>query len=159
VSVESPAPGSTPLGQVQVATYAARRRTLMFLGLAAITGLALIGGIEEWIRAVGDRAADDPKRAISEIAYVLQVLAATISLSLIGLALVVVRVSWRVHAARRFPPPGMTLAVDVSVVEGASAVRRSYVGFLLGSILGGLAVVLPYMLWRILSVMVSAPVG
>lgn len=131
----------------------------MFLAVTTITGLALIGGVEEWLRAVQERASHDPQRAIGEMAYVLQVLAAVISLSLIGLALVVVRVSWRVYLAERFPPPGMTLAVDVSIVEGAPAVRRAFGGFVMAAVLGALAVVFPYMLWRTLSLLLSGPPG
>jgi hypothetical protein len=127
----------------------------MFLAVAAITGLAFIGGMEEWIHAVRDGASSDPRRAIGELAYVLQVLAAVISLSFIGLALVVVRVSWRIYVAKRFPPPGMTLAVDVSIVEGRSAVRRAFAGFALAAVLGALAVVFPYMLWRALSLLAA----
>jgi hypothetical protein len=131
----------------------------MFLALVTITGVALIIGFEQWLAVMRDVATRNPKQAGDQIAYVIRVFAAVISLSLAGLALVVARVSWQVYAARRFPPPGMNLAFDVRVVEGLRAVWRALAGFVTAMLLGAMAVVMPYLLWRILSLIVPAPSG
>jgi hypothetical protein len=144
---------------IQTATPAARRRTLTFLAIVTMTGMALIIGFEQWLAIVRDVATRNPKQAGDQLAYVIHVLAAIISLSLIGLALVVARVSWNVYVARRFPPPGMNLAFDVKVVEGLRAIWRAAAGFVTATILGALAVVMPYLLWRMLSLIVSSPTG
>ena len=145
--------------KIQAATPQARRRTVIFLAIVTVTGVALVIGVEQWLGRVRDLAVHDHNAASDQIAYVIRVLAAAISLSLVGLALVLTRVSWRVYAARRFPPPGMSLAFDVQVVEGLRAVWRAFWGFFFSTILGALAVVMPYLLWRILMVVMPAHAG
>lgn len=144
---------------VQAATPAARRRTITFLALATITGLALLIGVEQWLAVLRDLAARNPDQASDQIAYVIRVFAAIISLSLIGLALVVARVSWRIYAARRFPPHGMNLAFDVRVVEGRGALRRAVAGLVMATFFGAMAVTMPYLLWRLMSLAIPSHPG
>lgn len=154
-----PADPQPQLRQIQEATPGARRRTLLFLAIITLTGVALIIGVEQWLARVRSIAAHNPQQASDQIAFFIRVFAAVISLSLIGLALVLARVSWQVFGARRFPPPGMSLAFNVPVVEGPRAVWRAVAGFAMAAALGSLAVVMPYLLWRVLLLVVPAQGG
>ncbi len=140
--------------QIQPAAPASRRRAVTFLVLLTITALAVIIGFEQWLAVIRDEAARNQQQASDQIAYVIGILAAIVSLSVLGLALVLARVSWRTYAARRFPPPGMTLVFAVHVKEGLTAVWRALAGFAFATILGATAVAMPYVLWRMMSMVV-----
>lgn len=143
--------------EIQAADPQARRRVLIFLAVATLVGLLGIVEIEEWLHRLRQDAATDPEGAVEDAAQLLRIMAAVISLSLAGLGLVIARFSWRVLRAERLPPPASPVIVDMRVVVGAPARRRAYVGFALAASLGAFAVMLPYLLWRILYLWSSGP--
>jgi hypothetical protein len=142
--------------EVQRADPATRRRALLYIVVMTLIGVIAIGVVEQWLEHLGQEAAEDPRAAADEAANTLIILGAVISASVFGMALVVGRLSWRIFSTGRFPPPGALLTVDTRVVVGVGARRRAWAGFVAASILAALAVLLPYLLWRVLYTFTSS---
>jgi hypothetical protein len=142
--------------EVQRADPATRRRALLYIVVMTLIGVVAIGVVEQWLDQLRQEAAEDPGAAADEAARILMIFGAVISASVFGMALVIGRLSWRIFSADRFPPHGALLTVDTRVVVGAGARRRAYAGFVLASIVAALAVLLPYLLWRLLYTLTSS---
>jgi hypothetical protein len=71
----------------------------------------------------------------------------------LGLAGYLWHLGQRIVRAERYPPPGLRLTRDTLVVTGPAAVRRGRLIQLFAAVLGLVALLLAFFLWRLVSIL------
>lgn len=144
-------------GEIQRADPGARRRAAIVVVVAMGVGAVIILQFEELTRALDDSAAGNYDRAIGRLVALLKLVAGSMALTLFLFAVWLWRLSARVHAAGRFPPPGHVVVRDVRVLKGAAALRRARVGYAVSVLLLIGAVAVPVLIWRVIVSIGRAP--
>lgn len=112
-----------------------RRRALVVLGGLAFAGAATIALVR---RELGDPRALSAPEAAAQLEWLLAVLAAVLgcaAILLAGGAWALWRIGRRTLDSAQFPPPGIVVLRDVTVIEGVAARRRGSVLMVVAAIL------------------------
>lgn len=133
---------------VQNADSGARRRTLVLMVVGVAVGASTILIARRLLPAVEAWVAEDAAGRLPTVAVV-AALIPTAPLAAFGAYLW--HLGSRVVGARRFPPPGLRVARDVPVVEGATAVRRGRTLRTMGVVIVVAAAAAAALIWRLLT--------
>lgn len=135
---------------IQKADPVARRTAMAIVGWGTVIGAILIGGgsrfrpeFEAWVRQDLD----------ARFRIVIVSLMILTSGPALGLAVYLWRLGGRIVLAGRYPPPGLRLTRDVLVVTGPAASRRGRLIQLFAAVLGLMALLLAFFLWRLVSLL------
>jgi hypothetical protein len=110
--------------EVQAADPRARRAALIVLAVAFVVGSLLLWALNAGQPAVARWLRDDPARTTSRARLLLAGLALLTSGPALAAGLYLWRLGARIVSAERFPPPGLRMVQDTTVLTGDSARSR-----------------------------------
>lgn len=126
----------------------ARRAAALVLAVGTCVGALLIAAFTRYRVPLGDWVLADRAQRV-ELIFV--ILIALVSVPLVGFAVYLWSLGGRVVRAREFPPPGLRVIRDTSIVTGERAVFRGRLLKLLAIGCGTASIVLAGLLWRLSS--------
>ena len=140
------------MDEIQPADPGARRKALWMLGIATLLGVCAILAFEYFqddLRSWLERNIDYLLRntvvvVLWAVVFALPLFAAGIYLFLLGKHTV---------RSQRFPPPDTAVTRDTRVLKGLRATRRGRIIQLLSLLLLVAAAMLPFVIWKIFSVL------
>lgn len=135
--------------EIQPADPGARRSALLLLMWAAAAGVLLIALADAYLPGIAERITNDPSVEPAKVRLLLVAVAGAICLPDVAIALYLWRLGGRIITARRFPPPGMPMIKDTQVLHGRDAELRGRVFQVVAVVLGGAAIVLVVLFWRL----------
>ncbi len=137
------------MAEVQAADPRARRVALIVLAIAFVAGTLLLWALNTSQSAVASWLREDPARTVRRARWLLAGLAVVTSGPAIAAGAYLLRLGSRVIAAERFPPPGMRVVQDTTVVTGDAARSRGRLFQGLAAILLLAAAGLAFLLFRL----------
>jgi hypothetical protein len=138
------------MGDTQRADPGVRRTAVAILGCAMAVGAILIT-VARWFRPEFEAWLEQDLSA--RLRLVAVVLAIVTSGPVLGLAGYCWHFGRRIVHAQRYPPPGLRLTRDTPVVTGPAAGRRGRLIQVFAGVLGLGALLLPFFLWRLVSIL------
>ena len=139
----------------QPADPAARRRTLIILGVSTFVGALLIFGFGRYRDALMEWIVADPADTRRRISLVFFVSAGLFAAPLLGFAAYLWSFGGKVIRTEAFPPPGYRVARETPALSGDEAVQRGRMFKRLAFVFGAGAVLLWLILWRLAGLFVG----
>lgn len=136
------------MSEIQKADRRAVRTAVAVVVCGALVGLALLTFSRRNGEAFGFWL---PADLSGRLTLVLGIQMALFTVPLLAMAGYVWHLGGRIVRAQRYPPPGMRLVRNTPIVVGDAAVRRGRVAQALAASLGVAAVLLAFVLWRLLA--------
>lgn len=134
---------------VRRADPAFRRRIVLVLVVGMFVGALLIVGVEQYRTQFREWILSEPGALAQRLNLVLLLLAAFLVVPLLGLAVYLWSLGGRVLEAREFPPPGLRVIRDTTVITGEGAISRGRLFKVLAFACGIASVALGLLLWRL----------
>ena len=131
------------------ATPGAGRRIIFHVVLAAVVGVVVIAIFQAAQPALLEWAAADPQSTRARARLLVALLAAIVIAPVVGMAMYLGRLGSRIVRERRFPPEGLVLIRDVTVMRGPEAVRKGRVLQTAAVALVVVSVLMAVALWRL----------
>ncbi len=132
--------------QIQPADYKARRRAILIISVAAVVGCLSIVAFEAYQPDLETWLWEEPERVREKLNWIPMVFA-VLSIPALVAALHIWRIGQSIINARRFPPPGMPVAVDSPIITGKKAVYRGWFFRFFSLFLFLSAVAVPVVFW------------
>ena len=137
------------MAEMHHATPGAGRRVAVHIAIAAIAGLTVIALFQAAQPALLDWATADPQSTRARAQLLIAMLAALVVAPVVGIAIYLARLGARIVREERFPPEGLGIMRDVTVMRGPAAVRKGRVLQIAAAILVVLSALMILTLWRL----------
>ena len=133
--------------EVRRAHPGARRQAVLLVILGAVVGALLIAGFEHYRTPLHDWLLSEPEQLGRRVRVGLLVVAAGLSLPVLGFATYLWSIGTKVVQAEEFPPPGYRVIRDTRIIAGPNAVLRGRTIKALALCLAVASALLWLMLW------------
>lgn len=138
------------MDETQRADPDARRTALTIVGWGAVAGVVVLG-IAERLRPEFEAWLEQASSA--RLTIVSAGVTILVAGPLLGLAAYLLHLGQRIVSAERYPPPGLRRIRDTRVLTGPAASRRGRLIQLLAIVLDMAALLLAFLLWRLMTML------
>lgn len=137
------------MSDVRKADPVVRRRVVLVLVVGACVGALLIIAFERYRIPASDWLLADTQTSAQRVRLIFLLLAALVVAPLFAFAAYVWSLGERVLRAREFPPPGLRVIRDITVITGEKAVSRGRLLKVLALSCSIASAVLGLLIWRL----------